>query len=199
MKRPTIQRDSYEHKILLFIKSTIWENRERAIYRGWYTIVPLSFNTIYNHFRQKDSVHLTLEELNSERYNFLLLLNSMEVKKLITSKGGDYYLREEAIEEIELLKSTPFERWVRNFMSNFHDSDGDPYAKIREKIISLRHKSNLSQKEVATCLGMGRLAYLGIENGPRKIFALELQRIAEFYGIKFQDFLPEGNQNENQN
>lgn len=54
---------------------------------------------------------------------------------------------------------------------------------FHERLAALRDKKGLSQKEIATRLGMARTTYSGYENGSREPDLKTLNKIAEFYEV----------------
>lgn len=57
----------------------------------------------------------------------------------------------------------------------------DDRARLATRLKEAREYLDLSQDEVAKAIGMPRSALSLIENGQRKVEALELQRLAEIY------------------
>jgi transcriptional regulator with XRE-family HTH domain len=62
-------------------------------------------------------------------------------------------------------------------------------------IHQMRKKNNLTQEFLANKLGVSRPTYCQIENGERDITVNEAKKLADIFGIKFNDFL-EGKENE---
>jgi transcriptional regulator with XRE-family HTH domain len=62
-------------------------------------------------------------------------------------------------------------------------------------IYQMRKKNNLTQELLANKLGVSRPTYCQIEKGERDITVDEAKKLADIFGIKFNDFL-EGKENE---
>ena len=64
-------------------------------------------------------------------------------------------------------------------------------AKLAQKLKTAREEAGLSQEDVAEKLGLPRPAISQMENGNRKVQALELARLAKLYGKSLADFADE--------
>ena len=60
---------------------------------------------------------------------------------------------------------------------------------INEKIRKLREQMKLSQDYVAKYLGIYRSAVTQMENGHRKIFADEIKKLCELFGVSYDTLL----------
>jgi transcriptional regulator with XRE-family HTH domain len=61
-------------------------------------------------------------------------------------------------------------------------------TKLAQKLKAAREEAGLSQEEVAEKLDLPRPAISQMENGNRKVQALELARLAKLYGKSLSDF-----------
>lgn len=64
-------------------------------------------------------------------------------------------------------------------------------AKLAQKLKAAREAAGLSQEDVAEKLDLPRPAISQMENGNRKVQALELARLAKLYGKSLSDFADE--------
>jgi transcriptional regulator with XRE-family HTH domain len=62
---------------------------------------------------------------------------------------------------------------------------------LAERLRSAREVAGLSQEDVAQKLGLPRPAISQIENGHRRVEALELARLAKLYGLTLSAFADE--------
>lgn len=62
-----------------------------------------------------------------------------------------------------------------------HDSDDEDRRRLGERLRESRKYLGLKQEEVAQYLGIPRTALTDIENGQRRVEAIELTRLAKLY------------------
>ena len=56
----------------------------------------------------------------------------------------------------------------------------------RVLIRSMREAKDQTQEEVARAIGMGRVSYSQMETGSRKVMALELAALCEFWRVPYE-------------
>ncbi len=66
----------------------------------------------------------------------------------------------------------------------------DPFRATRRLIRAERKNRRQSQQAVADAIGMKRVVYSQMENGPRKIMALELAALCEFWKVSYSTLFP---------
>lgn len=63
---------------------------------------------------------------------------------------------------------------------------GDEEARVSECVRVIRESRGKTQAEVARAIGMNRTSYVLMEQGRRKVMALDLAALAEYYSVPYE-------------
>lgn len=63
----------------------------------------------------------------------------------------------------------------------------DEESRASERVKAIRQARGKSQVEVAQAIGMNRTSYVLMEQGKRKVMALELAALCEYYRVPYKE------------
>lgn len=63
----------------------------------------------------------------------------------------------------------------------------DQNPKMLEQLRWLRRKVGLTQQEIGSAIGLGRVSYRRLERGERPARLAEMVRLADFYGLPLEE------------